>query len=152
MTLSITTRDLFAFLSRALIAALFLPEGVAKIRDFAGTVQYITANHVPMPEAAAIIGIVVEVGLVLLLLVGYQTRWVALAIIVFVVVVSFAFHPYWSIAAPAEAYDQKLNFYRNLAIVGGLCSIFAWGPGGWSLDSRRGAASPARPDAAFDSR
>jgi putative oxidoreductase len=142
MTLSTTTRDLLAFLSRALIALLFLPEGIGKITDFAGTVQYITANQVPLPEVAAVIGIVVEVGLVALLLVGYQTRWVALAIIVFIVVITFAFHPYWSVAA-AQAYDQKLNFYRNFAIAGGLCSILAWGPGGWSLDRWRGAASPA---------
>jgi putative oxidoreductase len=67
---------------------------------------------------------------------------VALAIIVFIVVITFAFHPYWSVPA-AQAYDQKLNFYRNFAIVGGLCSILAWGPGGWSLDRWRGAASPA---------
>jgi len=152
MTMSNSHRDFLAFLSRALIALLFLPEGFGKITHFSDTVQYIVAYHVPMPQAAAIIAIVVEVGLVALLLVGYQTRWVALGLIVFIVVVTFTFHPYWSIAAPAEAYDQKLNFYRNLAIVGGLCSIIAWGPGGWSLDRWRGAATPARADAAYDAR
>jgi putative oxidoreductase len=141
MSLSTTTRDLLAFLSRALMALLFLPEGIGKITDFAGTVQYIAQYHVPLPELAAVIGIVVEVGLVSLLLVGYQTRWVALAIIVFVMVITFVFHPYWSVPA-AQVFDQKFNFYKNFAIAGGLCSILAWGPGSWSLDSWRGAASP----------
>jgi putative oxidoreductase len=139
MTPSTETRNLMALISRALIALLFIPYGIEKITGFDGTLRYISAAHVPFPGFDAVVAIVVEVALAFLLLIGYQTRWVALAIIVYTVVLAFAFHAYWG-APPAQMYAQKLHFYKDLAIAGGLFAIAAWGPGGWSIDGRLGKA------------
>ena len=136
MTSSNETNNLFSLISRALIALLFIPSGISKITGFAGTVGYISSAHVPFPEVAAVIGILVELGLGILLLLGYQTRWVALGIIVYVVVITFIFHQYWAVPA-AQVMAQKFNFFKNLAIAGGLFAIAAWGAGGWSLDGKR---------------
>jgi putative oxidoreductase len=141
MTLSTTTRDFFAFLSRALIVLLFLPSGIEKVFGFGGTVGYITGHHVPMPELAAIVAVVVEVLFALLLLIGYQTRWVAVAFIVYVAVITPIFHPYWDVPA-AQMMGQKINFYKNIAIIGGLFAILASGPGGWSVDAKQGRDRP----------
>jgi putative oxidoreductase len=142
MNPSTTTQNLLALIGRALIALLFLPSGIGKITGFAGTVRYITAANLPMPEVAAAIGILVEVVLVLLLLVGWQTRWVALGIAIYTVVLAFGFHHYWDMPA-AQMMAQKFNFYKNLAIAGGLLSFAAWGAGAWSLDAKHGRAEPA---------
>jgi putative oxidoreductase len=139
MTVSTTTQNLLALIGRVLIVALFLPFGYNILTGFAGTVRYITSAGVPMPEVAAGIAVFVEVVLALLLLVGYQTRWVALAIAIFAFVVSFVFHPFWAVSA-AQVVAQKTNFLKNMAITGGLLSVVAWGPGSWSLDARRGKA------------
>jgi putative oxidoreductase len=139
MTPSNETSNLFALISRALIALLFIPSGINKITGFAGTVAFITSAHVPFPEVAAVIAILVEVGLAILLLLGYQTRWVALAIIVYVVVITFIFHQYWAVPA-AQVMAQKASFFKNLAIAGGLFALAAWGPGAWGLDAKRGKA------------
>jgi len=32
---------------------------------------------------------------------------------------------------------QKTNFFKNLAIVGGLLAFVGFGPGGFSVDNRR---------------
>lgn len=41
---------------------------------------------------------------------------------------------------PADAQMmQSLMFFKNIAIVGGLLAIAAFGAGGWSLDAKRGA-------------
>jgi putative oxidoreductase len=125
-----------------LIALLFIPSGISKITDFGGTVAYITANNVPLPEAAAVIAIVVELGLGILLLVGYQTRWVALAMFVFVIVLPFIFHAYWAVP-PAQVAIQRMIFYKDLAIAGGLLAFAAFGAGAWSLDGMRGRAGRA---------
>ena len=131
--------NLFSLISRVLIALLFIPAGISKIMGFAGTVAYINSAHMPLPEVAAVIAIVIELGFGILLLLGYQTRWAALAIGLFCVVVPFIFHPYWAVPA-AQLMAQKNNFFKDLAIAGGLFAIAAWGPGGWSLDAKRRAA------------
>ncbi|HET6789347.1 MAG TPA: DoxX family protein [Aquabacterium sp.] len=128
-----------SFVSRALVALLFIPSGISKITGFSGTVAYITANNVPMPEAAAVIAILVELGLGVLLLVGYQTRWVALAMFFYVLVLPFIFHAYWS-APPARLTIERIMFYKDLAIAGGLLAFATWGAGAWSIDGARGRA------------
>lgn len=127
-----------AFIGRALIALLFIPAGFAKIGGFVGTMGFIASVGVPFPALAAAMAIVVELGLGLLLLVGYQTRWAALGIAFFTLVITFIFHPFWGI--PAEmVMSQQQAFFKNIAAVGGLLTIAAWGAGAWSLDARRPA-------------
>lgn len=122
---------------RVLLALLFVPAGFGKLMGFVGTVGYIASKGVPLPEVAAAIAVAVELGFGILLLVGYQARWAALAIGLFTLVITFVFHNFW--AVPAEmVMMQRLNFMKNLAIVGGLFTIAAWGPGAWSVDAKRG--------------
>lgn len=122
-----------SLIGRALLALLFVPAGFGKIAGFATTVGYIASKGVPLPEAAAAIAIAVELGLGLLLLLGFQTRWAALGLAIFTVVITFVFHPFWIDPAQAQ------SFFKNLAIIGGLLTIAAWGAGGWSVDAKRGA-------------
>ena len=120
-------------IGRMLLALLFVPAGFGKIGGFAGTVGYIASKGVPLPELAAAAAIGVELGLGLLLLVGWQTRWAALGIAIFTVVITFIFHNFW--ALPAEqVIQQQQAFFKNIAVVGGLLTVAAWGAGAWSLD------------------
>jgi putative oxidoreductase len=123
-------------IGRVLIALLFVPAGCGKIAGFAGTVGYIASKGVPLPEVCAALAIAAELGLGLLLLVGWQARWAALGLAVFTFLISFIFHNYWGV--PAEQMGaQRLNFFKNMAITGGLLAFAAFGAGGWSLDGRR---------------
>jgi putative oxidoreductase len=133
-----TLQNPLALAGRALIALLFVPAGFAKIAGFAGTAGYIASKGVPLPEVAAAIAIAVELGLGLLLLVGWQTRWAALGIAVFTAVITVIFHNYW--AAPAEQMmQQQQAFFKNIAVVGGLLLVAAFGAGAWSFDGKRDA-------------
>ena len=124
-----------AFLGRALIALLFIPAGLTKLAGFVGTAGYIASMGVPFPFVSAGLAVAIEVGLGLLLLVGLQTRWAALGLAFFTVVITFIFHPFWGI--PAEmVMSQQQAFFKNIAAVGGLLSIAAWGAGAWSVDAR----------------
>ena len=126
-----------AFIGRALIAFLFVPAGIAKIGGFVGTMGYIAAMGVPFPSVAAVIAIVAELGLGLLLLAGYRTRWSALVLAVFTLVITLIFHAFWGIPAEMVMSEQQA-FFKNIAIVGGLLGIAAWGAGAWSLDAKLG--------------
>ena len=125
-----------SLLGRALLALLFIPAGFAKIGGFAGTVGYIASKGVPFPELAAGAAIVIELGLGLLLLVGWQARWAALGIAIFTFVISFIFHNFWAVEA-AQKMMQQQAFFKNIAIVGGLLLVAAFGPGAWSFEGRR---------------
>ncbi|MDB5846225.1 MAG: DoxX family protein [Polaromonas sp.] len=128
-----------SLIGRVLLALLFIPAGFSKIGGFAGTAGYIASKGVPLPELAAAAAIGVELGLGLLLLIGWQTRWAALGIALFTVVITFIFHNFW--AVPAEqVMAQQQSFFKNIAVVGGLLMVAAWGAGAWSVDgNRRGA-------------
>lgn len=118
-----------SFMGRALLALLFIPAGFSKIAGFAGAAGYAAAKGVPLPEVAIAAAIAVELGLGLLLLVGFQTRWAALGIAFFTFVISFIFHP---LSDPS----QTQAFFKNMAAVGGLLTIAAWGAGRWSVDAK----------------
>ena len=125
-----------SFIGRILIALLFVPSGFGKIAGFAGTVGYIASKGVPFPELAAAAAVGVELGLGLLLLIGFQTRWAALGIAFFTVVITFIFHNFWDVPA-AQMVQQQQAFFKNIAVVGGLLTIAAWGAGAWSFDAQR---------------
>ena len=131
-------QNFLGLLGRVLIAALFLPSGIGKIGNFAGTMGYITAHGLPLPQVAAVIAIVVEVFVVLAFLVGFKTRSAALVLAIYTVAAGLFFHNYWAVP-DAQVMMMKINFYKNLAIAGGLLSFAAWGAGGWSVDARRAA-------------
>ena len=131
-------QDTLALFGRVLLALLFVPAGWDKIAGFAGTVGYIASSGVPLPEICAAIAIAAELGLGLLLLVGWQARWAALALGVFTFVISFIFHNFWGSAAD-QVDAQRLHFFKNMAIAGGLFAFAAFGAGRWSLDGRRRA-------------
>ena len=129
-------QDAMALIGRVLIALLFVPAGWGKMMGFAGTVGYIASKGVPLPEVCAAIAIAAELGLGLLVLVGWQARWSALGLAVFTFVITFIFHNFWASAAD-QVMMQQLNFFKNMAITGGLLAFAAFGAGGWSLDGRR---------------
>ena len=100
MTPSVSTQNALSLVGRALIALLFIPAGLSKIGSFAGVAGYIASKGVPLPEVCAALAIAAELGLGLLILLGWQTRWAALGMAIFTVVITFIFHNFW--AVPAE--------------------------------------------------
>jgi putative oxidoreductase len=128
-------QDPLVLAGRILIALLFIPEGWGKVVDFQGTVDYIAASHMPLPQLAAAAAIAAELGLGLLLLVGWQARWAALGLALFVGVLTPVFHGFWGLEGGRRALQEAM-FFKNLAILGGLLVLAAFGPGRWSVDRR----------------
>ena len=125
-----------AFVGRLLLALLFLPAGLSKISGFAGTVGYIASKGMPMPTAAAVIAIIVEVVGPLALIAGFGTRWAALVLAGFTLVATFVFHNFWAMPAD-QVMMQQLMFFKNIAVIGGLLILAAHGAGAWSVDAKR---------------
>jgi putative oxidoreductase len=134
-----SVHDAMVLVGRVLLAWLFIPAGWGKIAGFSGVAGYIASKGLPMPEVMAALGIAVELGLGLLLLVGWQARWAAIGLAVFVGVITPIFHNFWAMPE-AQQMMQKQAFSKNFAVVGGLLVVAAFGAGRWSLDGRRVAA------------
>lgn len=129
-------RNPLDLLGRVLIALLFVPAGIQKITGFAGSVGYAASAGMPMPQVAVAMGLVIEIGAGLAILLGWHTRWAALILGFFTLVASFFFHNFWAVPAEA-AMMQQLLFWKNVALVGGLLGYAAHGAAGWSMDGRK---------------
>ena len=120
---------------RILIALLFVPAGFSKITGFSGAVGYIASQGLPMPQVLAAGTVVVEIGAGLALLIGLQARLAAGVLLIFTLLAAFVFHNFWAVPADQQMM-QSINFYKNLAISGGLLFIMAFGAGPVSVDTR----------------
>jgi putative oxidoreductase len=129
-------QNALTLVGRVLIALLFVPAGWGKLMGFSGVVGYISSKGVPLPQVCAAIAVAAELGLGLMLLLGIQTRWAALGLALFTIVITPIFHNFWASPEAAVA-AQKMNFFKNCAIAGGLMAFAAFGGGAFSVDGRR---------------
>lgn len=126
-------------IARVLLALMFVLAGIGKLGGLEGTAGYIASKGLPMPMVLAVAVGVLELVAGVLLIIGWQARWAALALAVFTVVASVLFHNYWAMPAEQQMM-QQLMFMKNLAVTGGLLLVFAFGAGALSVDARRAAA------------
>ncbi len=127
---------LSALAGRILLVVTFVMSGVNKLMDPVHTAQYIASKNLPYPENLAYASGALEVVASLLIIIGYQTRLAALALAIFVAIITPIFHAYWGIADAGAMMGQYLNFWKNIGILGGLLVLAGMGGGGWSLDAR----------------
>ena len=125
------TSSTAAAFGRFLIGSVFAFSGLGKVMASTMTQSYIASVGLPLPLAAYLIAILVEVGGGALLIVGYQTRIVAIVMAIFALATAVFFHNNFADQA------QMINFLKNIIIIGGLLQIFAFGGGAYSLDARR---------------
>ena len=130
------SQNLLALAGRILMAALFLPAGIAKLSGFAGTVGYIASVGLPLPEVGAALALTVEILGGIALLIGFGARPAALVLAAFTLAASYFFHAFWAVPADQQFVTQLL-FFKNIAVTGGLLTIAAFGAGAWSIDAQR---------------
>ncbi len=130
-------QNLASLVGRIFIASLFIPAGLSKLMNFSGTAAYIASAGLPVPSLGVVVAIICELVLGIALLVGFKTRISALVVALFTIATALAFHPFWS-APAAQVMMQQTNFFKNIAIAGGLLAFAAFGAGAWSVDAKLG--------------
>jgi putative oxidoreductase len=121
---------------RILLALLFVVSGFGKLMGFEGTVGYIASRGLPLPQLGAVIAVAVELGAGILLVVGWQARWAATVLFLFLIPTTFIFHNFWAYDG-SQAGMQQIQFMKNLCIMGGMLYIMAFGAGPFSVDNRK---------------
>ena len=115
-------------LGRILLSAIFLINGIGKIFNYEGTIQYM--ENFDVSGYLIIPAITVEILFPILLIIGYYTKFSALVLSLFTLVLAVIFHTDFSNQM------QLISFLKNIAIAGGFLIIFVYGPGKYSLDHK----------------
>src|SRR5687767_6529667 len=105
-------------LARVGLGGLFVLFGIRSIMGFAGSVGYFTKLGFPAPEAMVVLAIIIQVVAGLALIIGWQTRWAAWLLVLYVLIAAFMGHRYWEYDA-AQYANQMQHFFKNMAIIGG---------------------------------
>ena len=129
------SRDLLLLIARFALVLLFILSGYPKMLHFDGTVQYMAATGAPMPALAAVIAIIMEVPAVILVILGFFTRPLAVIFVFYTLGTAVIGHHYWDMTGDAVMANM-INFYKNISIAGGFLLLTIAGPGRISLDRR----------------
>jgi putative oxidoreductase len=123
-------RDAALLASRFLLGAIFIIEGYEKIAGYAAAAAYMQKYGVTDVLLPLVIAVELLGGI--MIVVGWQTRPAAFVLAGFCILAALLFH------LDFASRSQNIQFLKNLAIAGGFLALLASGPGGWSLDGRKG--------------
>ena len=121
------------FVGRLMIGLPFAMSGLSKLGAYGATAGLISAAGLPFPPLAFAVAVAIELGGGLLLIAGYQTRYVAIALAVFSLATAVSFHSNFA------DQNQMIHFLKNVMMAGGLLQIAAFGAGALSIDNRHKA-------------
>lgn len=115
---------LFLF-GRILLGGYFLMNAYNHFKNADALAGYAASKGVPNPKLA-----VMGTGVLLLLggagiILGVYTLWAILALMLFLVGVTFQMHKYWTIEDPNQKMVERINFYKNLALLGAVTMLLA---------------------------
>jgi putative oxidoreductase len=130
------TKHYGPLIGRILMALIFLTSAYGKMTAFDATAAAMAARGMPLTGLLLVCAIGLELIGSTLLIIGWHTRWTALALILFLVPATLYFHNYWSYP-PEQARNQRNHFMKNVTILGALIFVAGMGAGPLSLDNRR---------------
>lgn len=112
-----------ALFARLLVAYIFVSAGWMKLSFYADTAQYM--QNMGIPAALLPLTILLELGGGIALILGLQTRLVALALAGFSILTALMMH---------TGAQDSIQFMKNFAMAGGLFFMALYGAGRFSLD------------------
>ena len=121
-------------IGRVLIALIFVSSGVEKFMDLGATASAIGSKGLAYANVLAGLTATLEAGGGLLIIVGWQTRLVALLLAIFCAVAAYFFHDFWHQPPGPQHTNNMIHFMKNVSMIGGLLMLCAAGAGRYSLD------------------
>jgi putative oxidoreductase len=113
-------------IGRIFLSVLFLINGISKIFNYEGTIEYM--ENFGVPGVLIYPAIIIEILFPILLIIGYKTRFSAIVLASFTILLAIIFHTDFSNQM------QLTAFLKNFAIAGAFLIIFVYGPNKCSID------------------
>jgi len=106
-------------IGRVLLGLYFLMPGLMKIAGPAETIAYMESHAIPF--AAPLMWFSASINILggLALIAGRHVRLVAYGFVIYVLLVNFMLHDFWTIG-PDMVERETQNFFKNLGILAGL--------------------------------
>ncbi|MBI4120786.1 MAG: DoxX family membrane protein [Parcubacteria group bacterium] len=114
-------------LGRVLLGGYFLFNGVMHLKQLKSMVGYAASHGVPFTTVSVFVA-----SLLILLggagvLLGIYPEWSLIALIVFLVPVTFYMHAFWKVADPDERRMARIQFLKNIALLGAILMLLSVG-------------------------
>ena len=121
-------KSIIDLIGRILISTLFLLNGIFKINNYDGTIEWMESFEIP--EIFLIPAIILEIVGPILIIIGYKTKLAAGLLSLFCIATAIIFHNDFS--------DQMqfISFLKNIALAGGFLILFVNGAKDFSLDNK----------------
>ena len=126
--------DALLLIGRIVLVVMFIFSGAGKFMDLSGTAAMIASKGLPAPMALAVIAAAAEVLGGLAIVVGFQTRFAALGLLVYTLAAAYFFHDFWNMPEGPERMNNMIHALKNLSIAGGFLMLAAVGAGRYSID------------------
>ena len=115
----------FITVGRMLLGLYFLLPGISKIPTYAVTTEYMLLHNIPLVTILLPITIVLQVGLGVMLIIGYRIKESALILAALTIFINIGMHDFWNGYPNTDAGHETQNFVKNLAIFAGLLVLSA---------------------------
>ena len=120
--------NIIDLLGRIFISILFFINGIFKINNYDGTIEWMSSYD--LPGILLIPAIIIEIVAPILIVIGYKTKIAAALLFLFCISTAFIFHNDFSDQM------QLTAFLKNIALAGGFMFLIANGARGYSLDKK----------------
>jgi len=107
---------------RILLSLLFILSGLSKIGGWTELSQQMAAKGIPLVPFFLAAALIVELVGGLALLFGWQARWGAWLLFLYLIPTTLIMHNFWTYSG-AEQQLQLIHFLKNLAVMGGLLLV-----------------------------
>jgi putative oxidoreductase len=116
-----------ALVGRALMCAIFVEAGLAKLLAPAGAIALMASHGLPLPAVTYIVVLIIEIGGGLAILLGFQIRAVAALMALYCIATGLIahYHP--------DDQNQMIHFMKNICMAGGFLQLVAWGGGRYTV-------------------
>jgi putative oxidoreductase len=112
-------------LGRILVGGYFIMSGVNHFQHLKMLTGYAQSKGVPMPRGAVqlsgLMMLLGGAGILLGVLIGYSV----LLLTLFLFCVSFKMHDFWNVSDPMQKMGEKINFTKNMALLGAILMFLA---------------------------
>src|SRR5262245_50272746 len=125
-------------IARILLAAMFLASGYSALSNIAGTADYFAGLGLGPPTLLAWGVGMFELIAGVLLVVGFQTRAVAIVLALFTLASTYLGHYGQGGDDPAAVFNHTQALLKDIAVAGGMIALAVQGGGKLSVDGWQG--------------